>query len=157
MRKRVLSLITIVLLGIGVCSAETTLVILLTDSTEVRYSLSQQPVMHFDYSTISLTCTGGAAGGWSFSSVDSWHFEDPQGPNALPETENTKMLIRIDDHRLTVTGAGSNSAAVYDVAGRLITTAADSEGDALSIGLNGLPQGTYLLQVGDNTVKFMIR
>lgn len=113
--------------------------------------------MTFGEKTITLTCresaegtsTEGMVGQWDFADVDSWSFADI---DAINDVKAEKALVRIEGDKLTIVGNNVKNAAIYDTSGRLIVNLQSS-----TFSMNRLNKGTYLLKVGNNSVKFMVK
>ena len=103
--------------------------------------------MHFDYNTITLLSQGGSVGQWTFEDVAYWNFEDL--PDGLEKTDSEQAQVVIEDGKIRIAGE-AKEVALYDVTGRLVSK-------QFSIDLNALPAGTYVLKVGDKSIKFMVR
>lgn len=148
------SLMLMALLGSIPCFAETSLVIHLSDSTVIICSLAKQPQMTLGENTISLSSVDGAVGEWDFSDVESWNFAEYTDVDAV---RIPKALIRIEDGVLAVAGINAENIKIFDLGGRLLTPSLNTEGNKISISLDGFSKGTYLLSVGKNTVKFIVK
>ena len=142
-------------MGIGImsCLADRALVMVLTDSTEVVCALNNQPQMQFAQDSVTLTDQTGLVGQWNFVDVASWHFAEITNTN---DVQAEQAQIRIEEGRIIVSGSKSRNVALYDVSGRLIAVR-DIVDDAVSLDLSGFTSGVYLLTVGNNSIKFLIR
>ena len=148
MKERLLTLVMLTALGFAPCLAANSLVLHFTDSTQVVCKLANEPLIHFDFNTFTLLSQGSDMGSWVFADVAYWNFQDLT--DAIDRTEAERPVISIEDGKLTVEGTGDKDVAVYDVAGRLVTKQA-------VVDMHALPGGTYVLRVGDNSIKFMVR
>ena len=148
------SCMLIAMLGSIPCFAETSLVLHLADSTVIICSLAKQPQMTLEDNTISLSSLDGAVGEWDFSDVESWNFAEYTDVDAV---KVSKALIRIEDGELTVSGINAEKIKIYDLGGRLQTPSLNSEGNKTYISLDGFTKGTYLLSVGKDSVKFIVK
>ena len=167
MRKKVLSALMIAMLGV-LPSFGRSLVVNLTDGTEIVCSLAKEPQMLFGEKTITLTSLAGEVGQWSFSSVESWKFSDQPDQDeidAVDKVKSEKPRIMIEEGRITVAGKNVKDAAVYDTNGRLMINVqcstpkgsqAESASEVATFNVNKLAKGTYLLKVGDSCVKFSV-
>lgn len=145
---RRVAMVLLVTVGWAPCFGANTLVLHFADSTEVTCKLANEPVIHFDGNTFSLLSQGSSMGQWAFADVAYWNFRDVA--DGLEKYDGERPVITIEDGKLTIEGAGNKDVAVYDVAGRLVSKQS-------TIDLNVLPGGTYVLRVGDRSVKFMVR
>lgn len=153
MKERLFSLFVLLASGIMSCLADTALVMVLTDSTEIVCALDNQPQMQFVQDSVTLTSTNGLVGQWNFTEVASWHFAET---TTTAEVQAEQVQVRIEEGRITVSGSNAKQVAVYDVSGRLITTRSIVD-STFSIDLSGFTTGVYLLTIGDNSVKFFFR
>ncbi|MBO4564067.1 MAG: T9SS type A sorting domain-containing protein [Bacteroidaceae bacterium] len=153
MKTKVLFAI-IAMLGTLPCFASKALVLLLTDSTKVVCSLTKEPKMVFGDKTLTLTSIDGAVGEWNFTDVASWSFAEVQDvDDAIKEIKSDR--IEINGNRLMV--SGTKPITVYDLSGRERTPKLTTKDDCTSVDLSGFTKGTYLLKVGKNTMKFMVK
>lgn len=144
-------MVLLVTVGWAPCFGANTLVLHFADSTEVTCKLANEPVIHFDGNTFSLLSQGSSMGQWAFADVAYWNFRDvADGLEKYDGRGLMEDVLLLEDGKLTVEGAGNKDVAVYDVAGRLVSKQS-------TIDLNALPVGTYVLRVGDRSVKFMVR
>lgn len=148
-------LMLIAILGNIPCFAETSLVIHLADSIVIVCRLDQKPQMTFGDKTVTLSSLEGTVGEWSFADVESWTFADVE--DSVGEIRIEKAQILIDGDKLAVTGTDAEKIAVYDAGGRLVTPSLQTTGSAVSFSIKGLSKGTYMLKVGNNSVKFMVQ
>ena len=154
MKGKIFCLMLTAILGSMPCFAGTSLVIHLSDSAQIVCSLAKQPQMTLGENTISLSSLDGAVGEWSFSDVESWNFAETTDVDA---SKISKALIRIEDGELTVSGVNAENITIYDLGGREVNPSFNSTGNKSSISLDGFVKGTYLLKVGKNSVKFIVR
>ena len=155
MKRKVFSAIMVAMLGILPCLASSSLLIHLTDGTEILCSLAKEPQMTFGEKTITLSSLAGTVGEWDFTNVESWEFSDALDQDeidAVDKMKADKPQIKIEEGKITVAGTKEKNAAIYDTSGRLMFKV---KGSAFNV--NRLTKGTYLLKVGDNCVKFNVR
>ena len=157
MKQKILCSILLTLLGCMPCFANFSLLIHLTDSTEIVCSLAKKPTMTFQDKTITLSSVEGTIGQWDFSDVDSWNFADVKDVNAVNPVIEEKARILIEGSRITVIGVNADKIAVYDAGGRLVTPELNIEDSLISIGINTLSKGTHLLKAGNSSIKFLVQ
>ena len=154
MKVKVLSTILIAMLGFLPCFAGKALVIHLTDSTEIVCSLIKEPQMTFGKKSITLTSVDGTVGEWNFSDVVSWTFIDyTDVDDAIKEVEGKKIQITANSIEIN----GEKNIAIYDTSGKKIEMRSVTKGSTTTVNLSGMPKGTYLLKVGKNSAKFMVK
>ena len=155
MKVKRLSTLSVALLSIMSCFAGNSLLVHLTDGTEIVCSLAKEPQMSFGEKTITLSSLVGEVGQWDFNNVESWEFVDRMDQDevdAVDKPKADKPQIKIKEGQVTIAGNNAKDAAIYDANGRIMYKAQGSK-----INLNGLAKGTYLLKVGESCVKFSVR
>ena len=158
MKKKVISALMMAMVAV-LPSFARSLVINLTDGTEIVCSLAKEPQMLFGEKAITLTSLAGEVGQWSFSDVESWKFSDQPDQDeidAIDKVKSDKPQIKIEEGRVTIQNLKfkeqNTQAAVYDTSGRLMFQVSGSK-----FHVNKLTKGTYLLKVGESCVKFSVR
>ncbi|MBQ7571052.1 MAG: T9SS type A sorting domain-containing protein [Bacteroidaceae bacterium] len=152
--KTILAMLAVVLWSLP-GRAGSALLMHLSDSTVVVCSLAQEPLLTFGEKRITLSSQEGTVGQWEFADVESWHFADTE--DQIARTKDEKPQVKITQDRLTISGNKGLRVAVYDTGGRQRTPALTASGNTTSLSLGGLTKGTYLLKVGNSSVKFVVR
>lgn len=144
------------LLGVSTAAMaadDTRLILTLSDNTTVQCTFSQQPVMTFSDTTLSLSTADSQVGQWLFSDVASWRFE------AVEETAIQGALqdaaIRISEGQIAVQSA--KPVALYDTAGRKVAAPVSQQGTLQTLSTSSLPAGIYLLKAGNAAFKFCVK
>ena len=157
MKQKIFCSMLLAMLGCMPCFANLSLLIHLTDSTEIVCSLAKEPTMTFGDKTITLSSIEGTVGQWDFSDVVSWNFADVEDGDAVIPINAEKARIWIEGGRLTIAGVSAEKIAVYDAGGRSSTPVPDIADGQIVININGLPKGTYLLKAGNSSIKFLVQ
>ncbi len=157
MKQKIFCSMLLTMLGCMPCFANLSLLIHLTDSTEIVCSLAKEPTMTFGDKTITLSSIEGTVGQWDFSDVVSWNFADVEDGDAVIPINAEKARIWIEGGRLTIAGVSAEKIAVYDAGGRSSIPVPDNADGQISININGLPKGTYLLKAGNSSIKFLVQ
>ena len=157
MKQKILCSMLLAMLGCLPCFADLSLLIHLTDSTEIVCSLAKEPTMTFGNKTITLSSKEGTVGQWDFSDVESWNFAEVEDADAVNPVYAEKARIRIEGGRITIAGVNADKIAVYDAGGRSLTPVPNSADGQISISIDGLPKGTYLLKAGNSSIKFLVQ
>ena len=160
-------------LGVLPSVAGSSLLIHLTDGTEITCSLAREPQMLFGEKAITLTALTGEVGEWNFSDVESWEFSDQPDQDeidAIDKVKSAKPQIKIEDGRVIIQNTKSkeqnSQVTVYDTNGQLMFNVqcstpkgsrANGENKVAMFNVNKLVKGTYLLKVGESCVKFSVR
>lgn len=157
MKKKALTAFVVAMLG-ALPGFSSSLVINLTDGTEIVCSLAKEPQMLFGEKSITLTSLVGEVGQWSFSDVESWKFSDRMDQDeidAIDKLKAEKPQIRIEEGRIIIHNSKfkeqNSQVAVYDTSGRLMFSV---QGSVFNV--NKLPKGTYLLKVDESCIKFSV-
>ena len=111
--------------------------------------LSSEQMCLYDQDGSELGCT-------LFSQIGKIVFYD-NGTTGLTDTESSAIQVFLDptQESLFVRGvAGQQTVRVYSVSGQLLQSANATNGEA-NVPVSGLQNGTYLLQVGAQVVKFI--
>ena len=137
--------------------ANLSLLIHLSDSTEIVCSLAKEPKMTFQDKSMTLSSIDGTVGQWDFSDVESWNFADVKDVSAVSQVNAEKALIRIEDGKLTISGVNADKIAVYDAGGLLVTPELNIEDGRISIGTKTFSKGTHLLKAGSSSIKFVVQ
>ena len=156
MKEKVLSAVVIAMLGCLPSLASSSILIHLTDGTEIVCSLAKEPQMLFGEKTITLTSVKGTVGEWNFSDVESWRFSDAMDQDEVDAIDKVKdcSKIKIEDGKITVAG---NNLAIFDIEGRLVTPTQKTNAGSTTVSLKGLSKGTYLLKAGNSCAKFIVK
>jgi len=136
--------------------ASSSLLIHLKDSTVIICPLAKQPQMVFGEKTITLSSLEGTVGQWNFADVESWNFADVEDVEAIDEVTLKPNRIKIEEGKIMIAGNNAKRVSVYDLSGRAITPSITCVGNTASISLTGFTKGTYLLKVGNSSIKFIV-
>lgn len=157
MKKKALFAFIVAMLG-SLPGFSSSLVINLTDGTEIVCSLAKEPQMLFGEKSITLTSLVGEVGQWNFSDVESWKFSDRLDQDeidAIDKLKAEKPQIKIEEGRVLIQNTKfkeqNSQVAIYDANGRLMFHVQGSVFNA-----NKLVKGTYLLKVGESCIKFSV-
>ena len=91
MKKKALSAFIVAMLG-SLPGFSSSLVINLTDGTEIVCSLAKEPQMLFGEKSITLTSLVGEVGQWNFSDVESWQFSDRLDQDEIDAIDKLKAM-----------------------------------------------------------------
>jgi hypothetical protein len=125
----------------------------------VVFSLSENPIVKRSGGTLVVS-TVRSSSEFEFSSVRRFFYGDndvTENPDVLTEEDFFFYPNPCSDYLFVKRRNEDDGVAVRDVHGRLIPLQHSSEGDHFRLDLMELPQGTYLLQIGNETVKFVKR
>lgn len=127
--------------------------ITLTNGTTVSCAFNQKPEMLFEGNHILLNSTAGQQGQWEFAEVQAWSFRNA---SAVGSTSHTQAHLSFVGRTLTVEGMGNAVLNVFDLQGRKVLTRSLAAGHTGHISLAALGRGTYIVQVGQTSLKCFI-
>lgn len=131
-----------ILLACCCCSfAQKQLVVELKEGGMVTYVLSDEPVVTFLDSKVCVKSQKAEAG-YERASVARFYFQD-----ASTEVEIIKGNLRIEYLTDQVVIYGTTEAKVYDTAGRQLAPEITKSDDAITISLESLPEGMYIISI----------
>lgn len=125
----------------------------------VVFSLSENPTVKRSGSTL-LVSTVRSSSEFEFSSVRRFFYSDndvTETAEVLTEGDFSLYPNPCSDYLFVKRKNEDDEVSVKDVQGRSLPLQYSSEGDHFRLDLMELPQGTYLLQVGNESVKFLKR
>ena len=151
--KQKVFLIAVVLLMVGrlFANQELQLVTLSADGTETTYTLSNVQKIVFENNTMTVVMKSGsdATGITCISFSDYVGIENPKTVTSISVFPNPVQTF------LTVAGADKNTKInLYDINGRLLKSI-PAKDDSTEINVSSLTPGLYLLQVGEQVIKFI--
>jgi len=148
MMKRLLILLAL-MAGTLSLSAKS-LVLLMTDGTKIYYLLGGEvnPKMTMNDGEVTVNTDK-----YVFSNIERFYISDTDDP-----------LLAIDDARAEGSWKDgvfyvktASAVQVYTVDGRLVDASVAPQGALKAVDTSRLPAGTYVLRVGDKSMKFMKR
>lgn len=148
--------LSLLLLNVVSLIAEPTLKVVDVNGHEQSYALSQIGKITFSNETMYLFAENGTLLGYTaVENVGKIVSQEPTA-TALNNVEGQLYIYPNPTHEgLIVKGLPVNQTIrVFDLAGRLQTATVMQENETY-ISVNALPNGTYLLQVGAQIVKFI--
>ena len=146
--KKIL-LITALLLGIATRTDARSLVLVLSDGTEVYYLLDADasPVMKFTDGKVAVN-----ADNYTFSGIKKFFVSDTDDPNAIGATTAAQDKPTLKDGLLCIRSGADTQLFTAD--GRLVGQAVATKDGRTTVNTNGLPAGTYIVKSGWNSFKF---
>lgn len=166
MRKKiyVLVLLSAFLLFCGKTSAQDEvtvdvhyLVISLSDGSESKFSLADNPLITFNNDTLVVSCAGDdiAVG---IDGVKNYHFVVEQvttaieRPTVQPNGDDIRPTIAFGEAKFNGLKAGTR-IMVYSVEGKAITTVTATTDGQATVDLRSLPKGIYILRTPAKSFK----
>ena len=122
------------------------LVVQLTDSTKVYFLLDSEPVMDFTGGRVTISDKA-----FTYQEFDRFYISEVDDPNGV-ERVMARSGVRMEAGKMVVSGKGE--IGVYAADGRKQPVKVSRRGDTATVSLDKLPRGTYVVRVGQRTVKF---
>lgn len=137
--KRLLSLITFVILSISCIYAQKkVLVITPKNGDEIRIGFDKEPVAYMEYEGVRIVSTDIEVS-FSFDEIDTFTFAD--------EADQGQSLEQVEEEK-------TGSTQIFTIQGKLVETV-DTLNSPLQ--LSHLHPGTYIIRNGSNSYKVMIK
>ncbi len=147
MKKRVFLLLTLALACIAALRAESCLVLQMRSGQLYSYVLNQQPVITFGDGTVTMK-SAGAEATFELTDIENFHFTDTE--SAIRAVSSVETRFTYLNGIVTVEGS-EGLVVMTDVAGRLLS--GNINGQTCTFDLSHQPQGTYLLRMGQQSIR----
>ena len=147
MKRKVLILIACLLLGANGISAKS-LVLTLKNGTLVYYLLDVEahPMLRFVDGGITIDTDE-----YEFSNIKNFYISNTDDPNGIEHVMGNAM--QYSGNRLVIDTKDAHTANVYTLDGRKMDIQALQVNDKSIIDLNTLPQGAYIIAIGEASFK----
>lgn len=160
--KRTLLFIMLALvarLGVWAQYEYCTLVVETKSGDTYEVSLRKKPQIKMGVNEISFTC-GKETTGYIYDEVRKLYFKpyDPTGITS-PTEDKAIRIVHVDQSQVVVAGvADADEVRLYALDGQRIMTAVSTTDGMLTVSLDGLTPGTYILNIGNKqSFKFLRR
>ena len=101
--------------------------------------------------------TGAELGYTPFDQVSKIVFTSKTDPTAIRQEERPAIQVSFNQETIFIHGIeGRQTVRIYNMSGQVLLSAVSQDGEA-QLYVGGLQNGTYLLQVGAQVVKFLKR
>lgn len=150
MKKRLLVMMACAMLAVPSVLGKS-LVLTLTDGTLVYYLLGSDvnPMMHLSKEGIRIS-----ADTYTFGNLKNFYISPTDDPNGI-EQVLTNAHISYSGNMLVCTGKENDEVQVYTTVGTPVQANIKVMGDKILVDLNQLPQGTYVVKMGQSSLKVM--
>jgi len=137
------------LLLFSVGASAKSVVFTLTDGTKIYYQLSSEtnPMLRFKDGKMTVNDDV-----YEFSDIKNFYISDEDAPNAI-ESVLSKQNITFKANTLLIRSEDVKSLKVYTLEGVEVKVQVQKTEDVLSVDLNGLERGTYLISTGNSSIK----
>lgn len=147
--KRLAFLLSLCLLSLGMQAKS--LVLTLSDGTKMYYQLGGEtnPVMRFVEGGMTVDTDS-----YQLSDIKNFSISDEDAPTGIAEQPAT-LHPHFVANTLVINAADAPQVKVHALAGNEVQADVKKSGDVISINLNALPRGTYIVSTGKASVKVM--
>lgn len=123
----------------------------LSDGTKVYYLLGgdTNPVLRFVEGKIVVE-----ADEFELSEIKNFYISEEDDPNGI-EDVLAAQSVSYQENMLVVKGAAVSLVRVYTVGGIEVKADVQKTGDVVTVNLNGLEKGAYIVQVGKSSLKVL--
>ena len=149
MKTRIITLAAFLFLAIGVLSAKS-LVLTLKNGTLVYYLLGGEanPMMRFTDGDIVVNTDK-----YEFGNIKNFYISATDDPSGIEHTVGENIQYA---HNIMVVATDKPLAmAIYTSAGHKVSTPIQQDNGRTLIDLNPLPQGTYVVTIGESSLKVL--
>ncbi len=153
MKQKLLSL-ALLLFGLvqGLSADESAaLHLLFADGSDKWFLFTQQPVVTFSESELTVTTSDGAFA-YTFDNVSEFRFDDPDADGVTDQRTTTPRIVQANNAVL-IYGTGKDAVSLYDLSGRRLAANVRRQGDAVNVSLHSLPTGTYIIRINNQSIK----
>ena len=146
MKKNILYILVFLFGGWCKAYAQHQLVVELNNSSTVRYMLSDNPVVTFSGTQVSIK-SAKAEASYTRSSIKRYYFED--AADGIEEVKTPSSELRIQyttPEQVKIYGLTSaDNVRIYDITGKRLSAEISNSVDAVSINLSSLSSGVYII------------
>ena len=123
----------------------------LSDETKVYYLLSSEvnPVLRFKEGKMVVNDDV-----YEFSDIKNFYISEEDDPNAI-EPVLSKLNMTFKENTVIIRSETVKAVKVYTLNGEEVKAPVEKTDDFISVNLNGLEKGTYLISTGDSFLKVL--
>lgn len=151
MKRTILSLVACFCLFAGNISAKS-LVLTLKDGTLVYYLLGGEsnPMMRFVDGKVTVDTDE-----YTISGIKNFYISEEDDPNAIEGIKGNKESVNYSNNTLIIKSGNQKLVKVFAINGAEVEAEIKSANDMTSVGLNKLPEGAYIIRVGNTSFKVL--
>jgi len=125
------------------------------DGTQIQFLLTDEPVTTFENGNLVITTNQGTYS-YPLAQMKKYTHEGlPEGID-VPTVAPGDILVRQNDEQMLIEGLPDNQLVeVYTADGKLILSQRATGGQSTLLNLANQPQGTYVVNVGQTSFKFV--
>lgn len=148
--KKITILFTLMLIVSAGAMAKS-VVFTLANNTKVYYLLGSEtnPTMRFVDGKMTVN-----ADTYNFSDIKNFYISSEDDPNAIESTLAASSMT-YSANTLVVKASEVKSVKVYSVGGKEVNADIQKAGDVITVNLNGLEKGAYVISTGDASFKVL--
>ena len=137
------------LLMTSVGASARSIVFTLSDDTKVYYLLSSEvnPVLRFKEGKMVVN-----EDVYEFSDIKNFYISEEDDPNAI-EPVLSKLNMTFKENTVIIRSETVKTVRVYTLNG--VKASVEKTDDVISVNLNGLEKGTYLINTGNSSLKVL--
>ena len=147
--KKLTFLLLLLMASVG--ASAKSVVFTLNDRTRVYYQLSKDvnPIMRFKEGMMVVN-----EDAYEFSDIKNFYISDEDDPNAI-ETVLSKQNVTFSSNTVIIRSDAVKTLKVYTLDGVEVKASVQKTDDVISVDLNGLDKGTYLISTGTSSLKVL--
>lgn len=147
--KKLTFLLLLLMASVG--ASAKSVVFTLNDGTKVYYLLSKEvnPIMRFKEGMMVVN-----EDAYEFSDIKNFYISDEDDPNAI-ETVLSKQNVTFSSNTVIIRSDAVKTLKVYTLDGGEVKASVQKTDDVISVDLNGLDKGTYLISTGTSSLKVL--
>lgn len=147
--KKLTFLLLLLMASVG--ASAKSVVFTLNDGTKVYYLLSKEvnPIMRFKEGMMVVN-----EDAYEFSDIKNFYISDEDDPNAI-ETVLSKQNVTFSSNTVIIRSDAVKTLKVYTLDGVEVKASVQKTDDVISVDLNGLDRGTYLISTGTSSLKVL--
>lgn len=150
MRK--LFILLLLALSGQIASAQNRLVVQAKNGNTMFFTLAQEPRVHFERDHIEIYYEYDCIS-FLLADFDSFYYDDGNG-NAMNKVNNDSWTVEEKDEQVIVHGLKEDTPVMlYNAAGQLLSNSKAEKGKPLSLSLQALPTGIYIIKAQQQTLK----
>lgn len=93
---------------------------------------------------------------YEFSGIKNFRYSATDDPSAI-ETVSVAERMKLKGNILVARCGAKETVRVRDLSGKEVVTAVSRDGESTVVNLNPLPSGTYVISIGNSSIKVMKR
>lgn len=147
--KKLTFLLLLLMASVG--ASAKSVVFTLNDGTKVYYLLSKEvnPIMRFKEGMMVVN-----EDAYEFSDIKNFYISDEDDPNAI-ETVLSKQNVTFSANTVIIRSDAVKTLKVYTLDGVEVKAPVQKTDDVISVNLNGLDKGIYLISTGTSSLKVL--